>query len=571
MKKLKKLVAFSTSVLLSAASLMIIIPSTAHAAVDTCTWTGGGTAVSGKWNMSDGNNWTGCDNGTVPEVGDDLVFPVGVTNRTINNDFIAGTSFNSITFNGSVSDYTLYSVSGNAFSVAGGITGSVTGTVEFDISANLTLTGPQSISMAADNLVAVLGTLDIGSNAISVSGAGNTYVPGVLGGSGAITKSGLGYLSLNGSNIAYSGSIVVNAGMLVAGNNNALGTNSGDTTVNDGANIEFQSCTSGLSIGENITLSGSSSDTTSIVPVPKMKFNIPKCIGGGGVVGVTYGVASNDDGSSSFTGTLTLQNDITVGAIGDANITGAIVGNHKINLVPGYVGKVNINSSANGSSTPNGVYKPDKMKVTLSDDLPTTNINIINAEVTVDGKRGDVSLSFGGILRGHGTVKSIMSDTTSTIAPGNSPGCLNSGDAMVPNLDVELGGTTVCDGYDQLNVTGTVSLNGSLTTSFYGGFTPKAGDTFVIVKNDGSDAITGTFAGLPEGATVTVDGVNFKITYAGGEGGNDVVLTVASVPATPNTGFGTIVTANPLLTFIATTILAGGILVVSKKYQTLTK
>lgn len=44
-----------------------------------------------------------------------------------------------------------------------------------------------------------------------------------------------------------------------------------------------------------------------------------------------------------------------------------------------------------------------------------------------------------------------------------------------------------------------------------------------LVVNDGSAAVTGTFASLPEGATVMVNGVARQITYQGGDG-NDVML-----------------------------------------------
>src|SRR4030095_16509851 len=85
--------------------------------------------------------------------------------------------------------------------------------------------------------------------------------------------------------------------------------------------------------------------------------------------------------------------------------------------------------------------------------------------------------------------------------------------------------------HDQLNVTGTVSLgNAALSLSSFNGFTPTIGQTFVIINNDDTDAVTGTFNGLPEGATI----LNFlgsalkaTITYAGGTG-NDVVLTAAA-------------------------------------------
>src|SRR5204863_479527 len=54
-------------------------------------------------------------------------------------------------------------------------------------------------------------------------------------------------------------------------------------------------------------------------------------------------------------------------------------------------------------------------------------------------------------------------------------------------------------------------------------FASVAGNTYVIVDNDGTDPVTGTFTGLPEGAALTLAGQSFTVTYAGGTG-NDVAL-----------------------------------------------
>src|SRR5205814_1972187 len=59
-------------------------------------------------------------------------------------------------------------------------------------------------------------------------------------------------------------------------------------------------------------------------------------------------------------------------------------------------------------------------------------------------------------------------------------------------------------------------------------------NSYMIIKNDGSDSITGTFNGLPEGATITApNGRTFKITYQGGDG-NDVVLFNNTAPVANN-------------------------------------
>ena len=100
------------------------------------------------------------------------------------------------------------------------------------------------------------------------------------------------------------------------------------------------------------------------------------------------------------------------------------------------------------------------------------------------------------------------------------------------NFNVLLNGTTAGTDYAQLNVTGSVYSYGNLNVSLGGGYTPTVGDTYMIIKNDGTDAVSGTFDGLAEGATINVGGYDFQISYVGGTG-NDVVLK--AITGTPDT------------------------------------
>jgi hypothetical protein len=78
-------------------------------------------------------------------------------------------------------------------------------------------------------------------------------------------------------------------------------------------------------------------------------------------------------------------------------------------------------------------------------------------------------------------------------------------------------------GSGQLVVTGTVEISDAalaLTISL----PPTDLDAFIVIDNDDTDPITGTFAGLPEGAVFQVDGTFAKISYTGGDG-NDMVVT----------------------------------------------
>ena len=91
-------------------------------------------------------------------------------------------------------------------------------------------------------------------------------------------------------------------------------------------------------------------------------------------------------------------------------------------------------------------------------------------------------------------------------------------------LTIQIGGTSASPTIGSITTasTGTVTLAGSLTVT--SSVTPAVGSAFTIVNNEGSSAVSGTFAGLPEGAILMVNGMTFQISYVGGTG-NDVVLT----------------------------------------------
>ncbi len=140
----------------------------------------------------------------------------------------------------------------------------------------------------------------------------------------------------------------------------------------------------------------------------------------------------------------------------------------------------------------------------------------------------DVQMAAGGVLGGTGSVGAILS-VGGVVSPGTSPGTLSSWDVNLDSasaLRVEL--TPV--GSDQLNAGGTVTLGNPALALSATGLLPFEGQQFVIVNNDGADAVAGMFAGLPEGAVVSAGPRRFRITYAGGTG-NDVVLVATNTAA----------------------------------------
>jgi autotransporter-associated beta strand protein len=167
----------------------------------------------------------------------------------------------------------------------------------------------------------------------------------------------------------------------------------------------------------------------------------------------------------------------------------------------------------------------------------TTTIN--GGTVRVDGalQNSRVIVNSGGALRGAGTVAGITANAGGAVSPGfNTTDALNSDGDLILNagstLNIRLNGTTAETNYDQIDVTGIVTLGGTLNITT--GFLPPVGSTFTIIDNDGSDNISGTFAGLPEGAEFTINGRPFRISYGarfGGVFGRDNDVTIEAVPA----------------------------------------
>jgi len=171
-----------------------------------------------------------------------------------------------------------------------------------------------------------------------------------------------------------------------------------------------------------------------------------------------------------------------------------------------------------------------------------TGITAVSTTVTggrlnvVANVTGPVVANANGTVGGTGTIGgALTANASGKTSPGTSPGRLtvNGNVIFAPGstFEVELNGTTVATQYDQLTVNGTVNLGGATLAGILGaGFSPPVGTAFTIIDNDGTDAVTGTFAGLAPGALVSIGGQSFSISYSGGTG-NDVILTRSSATA----------------------------------------
>ncbi|MBX7103495.1 MAG: hypothetical protein K1X57_05415 [Gemmataceae bacterium] len=225
---------------------------------------------------------------------------------------------------------------------------------------------------------------------------------------------------------------------------------------------------------------------------------------------------------STIAGDLSLNGDVSVttgnvtlsaGGVGNIGQTlGAVVTDGTLSLFPG-----------GGKSTfTQPVNKAGTLAVLPGQTLVMDGAMTVTNPVVVDG-----TLAGAGIVTGTVSVSAV-----GKVSPGSSPGLLTTGDmTMVSGSQfvVELNGSIPGTFYDQLGVQGAIVLGGATLVPSLG-YTPAPGQVFTIVDNDGADAVTGTFNGLAEGATVTIGATNFTISYVGGDG-NDITLKAPGVAA----------------------------------------
>ena len=510
------------------APLALLVPQ-ASAAVDTCTWTGGGADsnfnTTGNWNCSvDGA-------AAVPENGDSLEFGVSIltTNETITND-ITGLSVAGITRSGDsgIDDQFTYTVDGNDITLTGPIVGA--GEDEFGqlrletgliLGSDITLTNMRGVFIDPG------GSVDNAGFTITVQGATNTtpiYLRDVFG-SGNITVESR-RLTLSASSAqSFTGDLTISGGFTSVFPN-AVNTSSSVAVSNSGV--------LNLAVGtydNPFTLGGVGGDCLSTTDCS-----------------LRVGEGFNASDAVILSGGVTLNSDIAVVANNNLEIDGDFTDNgFELNLLSGSSGSITLPGEE-------AVEVPKETVTIGADDKNSTFLSVVfNQTVVLNGERGSVFVNSGGTLKGTGTVTgSVFISDGGILAPGLSPGCITSGSLNIDGTyEVEIAGVTVCTEYDQTDVTGTVEVTGAtLDTSILDDFVPNVGNTFVIINNDEADAVTGEFDGLTNGATFEVDGVTFRINYDGGDG-NDVVLTVTQVVVAPDTGIEQMLLNNPALTGLA--------------------
>ncbi len=180
-----------------------------------------------------------------------------------------------------------------------------------------------------------------------------------------------------------------------------------------------------------------------------------------------------------------------------------------------------------------------------------TTVNPGEVRICVDGALyvdGTVTgnIDNRGSLSGSGTITGNVV-TSGSASPGTSPGRLTIIGDYTQHADgvlnIEIGGVGAGDDFDQLDVSGSVVLDGSLIVTVVNGFAPSQNDVFPIVM---SGSQSGSFASVdcPPGFECLID-----------DSAGNVTIQLQTVPIPAASTWGLVAFA--LLVFTSATILLG--------------
>ncbi len=398
------------------------------------------------FNWGEAANWTG---NILPNNGDDLTFNTAGNVTGSNNLAQVPVGTNPFLINAnSITIGALQPAShlgGGQLTVgAGGITNNSANTILLDfVGTGLTLGAAQTWNAAA-------GALNVTSNVVNggflltVAGASNTALSGVISGTGGITKNGAGTLTITGTN-NYSGATNMNAGLVSINNSSALGT--GNVNINNGgsllgtANLTLTNPNIAFNAGGRI--SAATGTTLTVAPTSTLAL-------GGGPGNFIFGTAGN-------TGVVTVSGSPTVITIATNTM------------------EVAFGTLRNGGGS------------ALNSLTSTAASTTVDAGATLDVN--DVSMTVKNLLGAGSVTLGANSATNLTLNSGNFTGAISGAGNIIKNT------------------AGLLTLGGAGTTTTPGNFTVEDGTVILSQSASNTATGQGTLfigdgVGLPASAVV---------------------------------------------------------------------
>lgn len=423
--------------------------------------------------------------------------------------------------------------------------------------ANIKGSGPLAVSSGAILSVALTPEISVplafGSVEASFHTAGSLTVSGAIQGTGGLTKSGSGTLSLSGVNV-FTGSLTINEGIVAFSSLENLGPDSSEIALYNG----------GLAYGGQaplnwtrpVRLNGSLATfgTRDVSPAAGTLTLDTSITGSSSLAYVgNVRIAANQayTGATEVRGTLTIPSDAVLGAIpriilgGTLKLDGPWTTSRSMTVNgSGSVDTSGFDATITGAiEGESGTFeKRGAGRLTIEDARLFKGSGVVSAGTLVINSTDAVTnytVNAGGVLAGKGQTSAPVA-VSGTLAPGDSVGMLSTGPLSLlggSTLALEIASSAL---FDRVNVAGEVSLKDSvnLSLSVLSGFDAAAGTLFTVIENDGADPVVFNNGGrlfyqgnpLDEGERFVAGTYEFQISYAGGTG-NDVTLSFVPEPS----------------------------------------
>lgn len=292
------------------------------------------------------------------------------------------------------------------------LTNSVSGLTHTNIGNQIQFAGttPQLLQNAAGRFQFENDVDLTSTTTLSGSGSGRVILAGDISGDGGLYKSGTWTLELTGSN-TYAGTTLLTNSTLLVNNTSGSGTSTGRVTVAKGTLSGTGTVGGSVILNDNGILTGS-----------------------GTVVGQ---VTINPGGTVA--GSPTILSNVAVNSQGTLSGSGTVQGNVSVNF--------------------GGLVRD---AVTIAGNATINNTAKMTGSGTVSG---NVTVNNGGTLTGTPTIGGLVVNKGGVIAPGSSPGTMNTGNTVwddggiyVWEIDSFLGTAGGDPGWDLLNISGTLNI-----------------------------------------------------------------------------------------------------------------
>ncbi|HEX7516392.1 MAG TPA: hypothetical protein VF345_03805 [Chthoniobacterales bacterium] len=350
--------------------------------------------------------------------------------------------------------------------------------------------------------------------------------------------------SENGSDVSILNSKIVGGTLDNTGSSGTLTLNGGtlrDVTIAAGSTVT----TGATRIGtiENMLINHGTLAPASLQHIAVASNTI---LSGGGVIALA---AANSDIYATG-GNLTLTNsDNVLRGTGQIGVNGLNLLNQANGIIQADVSGQPLDLNGGGTFTNNGLMRAQNGgTLSFSGSGTFTNnggtlqalegttisgvggLTFVQTSGTIDLAGGNMNFPSGvdlngGQLIGNGTFTGPIRNNGGIVGPGHSPGIIavngNYTQGTNGTLNIEIGGATAGTGYDQLQVSGTAALGGTLNLSLINGFRPAVGDVFPFIL---PGSFTGAFS------TINTTGFTGQVNYSAGA----ITITILTVSGTPS-------------------------------------